>query len=101
MSIQDEIATAKASAARRLRRLNERARREQQVVDARLLVLLREGHPEAAAKLEVEARNLLAAEKAQRSARAKAARRRRSGEQHGVHDVARPGVDVPQDGPSS
>ncbi|CCM62039.1 hypothetical protein [Candidatus Microthrix parvicella] len=101
MSIQDEIATAKATAARRLRRLNEQARREQQAIDARVLVLLHERHPNAADKLEAEARDLLAAETAQRSVRAKAAHRRRSGEQHGVHVVAGSGVDDHYDGPSS
>lgn len=47
MSIEDEIATAKATAARRLRRLNEQACREQQAIDARALVLLHERHPNA------------------------------------------------------
>jgi DnaJ-domain-containing protein 1 len=79
MSIQEEIAATKAAAAARLRSLNERARRAQQTVDARVLVLLRKQHPEAAAKLDAQAREQLAAETAARSTRARATRRQKTG----------------------
>lgn len=78
MSVEDEIAAAKAATAARLRRLHERARRELQAVDARVLVLLRERHPDAAAKLGAQAREQLAAETAARSTRAKEARRQKA-----------------------
>lgn len=74
MSIEDEVAAVKAAAAKKLRLLRDRERKQQQVVDTRMLMLMRDKHPGPAAQLEVEARAQLAAESAQRSTRARTSR---------------------------
>ncbi|QDW28595.1 hypothetical protein FFF93_001440 [Arthrobacter sp. KBS0702] len=74
MTIEDEIAAVKAAAEKKLRRLRDRERKQQQVVDARVLTLLRQKHAGLAAQLEAEARAQTAAESAQRSTRAKTSR---------------------------
>jgi hypothetical protein len=74
MSIEDEVAAVKAAAAKKLRLLRDRERKQQQAVDARMLMLMRGKHPGPAAQLEVEARAQLAAESAQRSTRARTSR---------------------------
>jgi hypothetical protein len=74
MAIEDEVAAVKAAAEKKLRLLRERERKQQQAVDTRMLILLRDKHPGPAAQLEVEARAQLAAESAQRSMRARTSR---------------------------
>lgn len=74
MSIEDEISAIKAAAEKKLRRLRERERKNQQAVDTRILTLLRTQHTDLADQFEVEARTQLDAETAQRSAKAKASR---------------------------
>lgn len=74
MAIEDEVAAVKAAAAKKLRLLRDRERKQQQAVDARMLMLMRDKYPGPAAQLEVEARAQLAAESAQRSTRAKTSR---------------------------
>lgn len=74
MSIEDEIAAVKAAAEKKLRRLRERERKQQQAVDLRILALLRRQHADLADGLEGEARAQLDAETANRSAKAKASR---------------------------
>jgi hypothetical protein len=74
MAIEDEVAAVKAAAAKKLRLLRDRERKQQQAVDTRMLMLMRDEHPGPAAQLEVEARAQLAAESAQRSTRARASR---------------------------
>jgi hypothetical protein len=74
MAIEDEVAAVKAAAAKKLRLLRDRERKQQQAVDARMLMLMRDKHPGPAAQLEVEARAQLAAESAQRSSRARTSR---------------------------
>jgi len=74
MSIEDEVAAVKLAAAKKLRLLRDRERKQQQAVDTRMLMLMRDKHPGPAAQLEGEARAQLAAESAQRSTRAKTSR---------------------------
>lgn len=76
MTIEDEIAAVKTAAEKKLRTLRERERRQQQAVDQRLIMLLRDEHAKLADQLEAMAREQLAAETASRSAKAKAAKRR-------------------------
>lgn len=74
MTIEDEIAAVKAAAERKLRRLRERERKQQQVVDARVLTLLREKHAGLVSQVEAEARRQMQEETAQRSTRARTSR---------------------------
>lgn len=73
-TIEDEIAAVKAAAEKKLRRLRDRERKQQLVVDAKLLMLLRQKHAGLAAQLEAEARAQAAEESAQRSTRARTSR---------------------------
>lgn len=70
-TIEEEIAAVKDAAQKKLRRLRERERKEQQVLDLRLVALLRERNPSAYEKMRVEARAHLDAEAAIRSERAR------------------------------
>lgn len=72
-SLDDLIRAEREAAAKRIAKLRRQAAREQARVDERLLVLLRELHPDLAKQLEADARAALDAERAQRSAKAKAA----------------------------
>lgn len=74
MSIEDEIAAVKAAAQKKLQRLRERERKEQQVLDQRVIELLRSQHSVLAGQLDAAAREALKTEAAMRSGRAKAAR---------------------------
>jgi hypothetical protein len=74
MTIEDEVAAVKAAAAKKLRLLRDRERKQQQVVDARMLTLLRQKHFGLAVQLEAEAREQVRVETAQRSTRAKTSR---------------------------
>lgn len=78
MSLEDEIAAVKAAADKKLRSLRERERKHQQAVDARLLALLRTDYGDLAESLEATARSQLSRETAQRSAKARASRSRRT-----------------------
>jgi hypothetical protein len=71
MTIEDEVAAVKAAAAKKLRLLRDRERKQQQVVDARMLTLLRQKHSGLAVQLEAEAREQVRVETAQRSTRAR------------------------------
>lgn len=70
MSIEDEIAAVKAAAAKKLHRLRDQERKQQQALDQRVIVLLREQHPEVSGQLDATAREQLAIEKIGRSRRA-------------------------------
>lgn len=83
MSIEDEMAAVKAATEKKLRSLRERERRRQQAVDLRLLILLRSEHSGLANELEATARAQLAAETAERSAKAKASKSPRLAEASG------------------
>lgn len=74
MTIEDEVAAVKAAAAKKLRLLRDRERKQQQIVDARMLTLLRQKHSGLAVQLEAEAREQVRVETAQRSTRARTAR---------------------------
>lgn len=87
MSIEDEIAAVKAAAEKKLRHLRERERKQQQAVDLRLLTLLRSEYADLADQLEASARAQLAAETAERSAKAKASRAPRPTEPSGGDDA--------------
>ena len=78
MTIEDEIAAVRAAAEKKLRNLRERERKHQQAVDTRLLALLRNQYGDLADRLEATARLQLSDETAQRSAKARASKSRRS-----------------------
>jgi hypothetical protein len=74
-SIAAEIAETRAAHKRKLDRLREQGRREQNALDARVLKILRGRlQPDALADIEAQAFEQLAAERSERSARARAAR---------------------------
>ena len=81
-TIEEEIAAVKEAAQNRLRRLRERERKQQQALDLRVVVLLREKHPSAYEKLLAEAQAQLEAEAARRADRARRQPRSPADAQH-------------------
>jgi hypothetical protein len=70
-SIEEEIAAVKEAAQKKLRRLRERERKEQQVLDLRVVALMRERHWSAYEKIRMDAQAQLDAEAVTRAERAR------------------------------
>jgi hypothetical protein len=70
-SIEEEIAAVKAAAQKRLHRLRERERKEQQAIDQRVIMLIREQNPAAYEAFCAKARAQIQADSSRRSERAR------------------------------
>ena len=72
-TIEEEIAAVKRATQKKLHRLRERDRKEQQLINLRIITLLRDKNPGAYEALLVEARALRKTEATKRAERARRA----------------------------
>ncbi|MDC4232183.1 hypothetical protein M3T53_00425 [Actinomyces sp. B33] len=72
-ALDDLLAKERAAYQKRVRRLREQARKDEERLALRTAHLIRDKHPDTYQRFEEEARRLLAEERATRSSRAKAA----------------------------